>query len=108
MHEISRVWLFGVSVFDSALALIAAATANTLYYTLSTVAQTLSGAFALMAAFVVFKLQFTTTQIAEAARPVARAARLVKLAGKASSKMCTIAASRRFWQRRAKSLTSLR
>ena len=79
MHDISRVWLFGVSVFDSALALIAAATANTLYYTLSTVAQTLSGAFALMAAFVVFKLQFTTTQIAEAARPVARAARLVKL-----------------------------
>lgn len=53
-------------------------TANTLYYTLSTIAQTLSGAFALMAAFVVFKLQSTTTQIADAARPVARAAGLVR------------------------------
>jgi hypothetical protein len=58
---------------------MAAITANTIYYSLSTIAQTLSGAFALMAAFVVFKLQFTTTQIADAARPVARAARLVKL-----------------------------
>jgi hypothetical protein len=51
---------------------------NTLYYTLSTIAQTLSGAFALMAAFVVFKLQFTTRQIADAARPVARASGLVR------------------------------
>lgn len=50
-----------------------AITANTLYYTLSTIAQTLAGAFALMAAFVVFKLQFTILQIGEAARPVARA-----------------------------------
>ena len=55
-------------MFEGALA-IRAGTANTLYYTLSTIAQTLSGAFALMAAFVVFKLQFTATQIAEAARP---------------------------------------
>ena len=31
-----------------------------------------------MAAFVVFKLQFTTTQIADASGPVARAARLVR------------------------------
>lgn len=74
MHEISRLWHFGVSVLDSALALIAAITANTLYYSLSTIAQTLAGAFALMAAFVVFKLQFTIAQIGESARPVARAA----------------------------------
>jgi len=53
---------------------MAAITANTLYYCLSTIAQTLAGAFALMAAFVVFKLQFTIVQIGESARPVARAA----------------------------------
>lgn len=41
---------------------------------MSTIAQTLAGAFALMAAFVVFKLQFTIVQLGESARPVARAA----------------------------------
>jgi hypothetical protein len=66
-------------MLEAALAAIKESTANTLYYTLSTIAQTLSGAFALMAAFVVFKLQFTTARIADAARPVARAAGLVRL-----------------------------
>ena len=66
-------------MLQGAIAAIRAGTANTLYYTLSTIAQTLSGAFALMAAFVVFKLQFTATQIADSARPVARAAALVRL-----------------------------
>jgi hypothetical protein len=61
-------------VLDLTLALMAAITANTLYYSLSTIAQTLAGAFALMAAFVVFKLQFTIVQIGESAKPVARAA----------------------------------
>lgn len=54
-------------------------TANTLYYTLSTIAQTLAGAFALMAAFVVFRLQFATARITETAWTVARAGRLVRL-----------------------------
>lgn len=61
-------------MLEAALFSIAPSTANTLYYTLSTIAQTLAGAFALMAAFVVFKLQFTIVQIRESARPVARAA----------------------------------
>lgn len=66
-------------MLEGAIAAIRESTVNTLYYTLSTIAQTLSGAFALMAAFVVFKLQFTTAQIADAARPVAKAAGLVRL-----------------------------
>src|SRR5690606_33596297 len=71
--EIGRLVL-GLNVLDSALASMATITANTLYYSLSTIAQTLAGAFALMAAFVVFKLQFTIVQLGESARPVARAA----------------------------------
>ena|SRR2546422_1111821 len=66
-------------MLEGSIAAIRESTSNTLYYTLSTVAQTLSGAFALMAAFVVFKLQFTSAQIADAAWPVARAAKLVRL-----------------------------
>ena len=50
MPEISRVWFFGVSLIDYGVASIAATTANTIYYTLSTIAQTLAGAFALMIA----------------------------------------------------------
>jgi hypothetical protein len=61
-------------MLEAALFSIAPSTANTLYYTLSTIAQTLAGAFALMAAFVVFKLQFTNVQIGDAAKPVARKA----------------------------------
>ena len=64
MHEIGRLVL-GLNVLDSALASIATITANTLYYSLSTIAQTLAGSFALMAAFVVFKLQFTILQLGE-------------------------------------------
>src|SRR2546428_11795274 len=66
-------------MLEDSIAAIRESTSNTLYYTLSTVAQTLSGAFALMAAFVVLKLQFTSAQLADAAWPVARAAKLVRL-----------------------------
>ena len=47
--------------------------ANTLYYTLSTIAQTLAGAFALMGAFVLFGLQLAKTRLAEVGSKVAMA-----------------------------------